>query len=117
MKAASVQDVNANASKGATLNEMLFNLLSTLAWSANRRGDQTDKHTRWLTAVTYFEQNVGINGDEYFREFLLKFCSDSQSNLCLPTSCKKYWTDMKDEAPSDYFLKHTRMPTVQSNFP
>ena len=73
MKAASVQDVNANASKGATLNEMLFNLLSTLAWSANRRGDQTDKHTRWLTAVTYFEQNVGINGDEYFREFLLKF--------------------------------------------
>ena len=74
MKAASVQDVNANASKGATLNEMLFNLLSTLAWSANRRGDQTDKHTRWLTAVTYFEQNVvGINCDEYFREFLLKF--------------------------------------------
>ena len=40
MKAATVQDVNANASKGATLNEMLFTLLSTLAWSAVRRGDQ-----------------------------------------------------------------------------
>ena len=53
----------------ATLNDNLFHLLATLAWSRVKGGPQTDKHERWLLAVKYFNENqIHLHESEFFKD-------------------------------------------------
>jgi hypothetical protein len=86
----------------ATLNDNLFHLLATLAWSEAKGGPQNDKHERWLLACNRFDyMKTNLRKSDFFMEHLIRFLPGNDFS----ESFHDYCAAKRLEMPNHSFLR------------